>query len=241
MAISIDLAVSAQVNLQRRLDTIAHNVANAGTVGFRAERIDFGSLLSRTAIDPVEFATQGKSRLSSVQGAFRETSNPLDVAVRGDGWLAVQTPTGIAYTRDGRMQISPAGQLQNIQGYPLLDAGGATVQLSPNGGPPEITRSGQVFQQGRRIGGLGVYALSPNVLEYRPGTALVTSDQPAQPIVTFNKVSIHQGFTESSNVNAVEEMASLIKVSRSFDAVSAMMRNIETAKRDAVRELGATS
>ena len=88
------VGVSAQVALQRRLDTIAHNVANASTAGFRAEEVRFETVLSRAGADPVAFATSGPTFLSRRSGELVRTDNLFDVAVEGDAWLAIQTPGG---------------------------------------------------------------------------------------------------------------------------------------------------
>jgi flagellar basal-body rod protein FlgF len=238
MTISSDVMVSAQLALQRRLDTIAGNIANANTAGFRAEHVEFTSILSRMTDKPVHFASQGGVRLSTETGAFSQTGNPLDVAINGPAWLAVQTPSGQAFTRDGRLKVSPAGELLTATGYRVLDAGGAPVALNPNAGPPEITREGQVRQAGRLIGGIGLYTLPADAPLARYGDTLVTSTQPATPVVDPAVASLHQGFVENSNVNSVEEVTSLITVTRTFDAVTAMMRTMDNARRDAIRDIG---
>jgi flagellar basal-body rod protein FlgF len=238
VAVAIDVMVSAQLSLQRRLDTIASNVANANTAGFRAEEVEFTSIMSRLTDRPVDFASEGGSRLSTATGAFSQTGNPLDVAINGPAWLAVQTPSGPAYTRDGRLQISPAGELLSITGYPVLDAGGAPVALDPNAGPPEITRQGLILQTGRQVGGIGLYSLPANATLARVGDTLVTSTQPAVPVVDPSVASLQQGFIENSNVNSIEEITSLISVTRTFEAVTAMMRTVDTARREAIRDIG---
>ena len=151
------VGVSAQVSLQRRLETIAHNVANASTVGFRAEEARFETLLSQAGTDPVAFAVAGPTFLSRRSGELARTENLFDVAVEGDAWLAIQTPAGPTYTRDGRMKMAPTGELQTLNGYPVLDAGGATMLLDANAGPPRIARDGTVTQGNRQVGAIGLF------------------------------------------------------------------------------------
>src|SRR5688572_2790534 len=103
------VGLSAQISLQRRLETVANNVANASTAGFRAEEVKFEHLLSRVSADPVAYATSGQTYLSRKSGELVRTDNMLDVAVQGEAWLAVQAPTGTAYTRDGRMKMTDTG------------------------------------------------------------------------------------------------------------------------------------
>ena len=68
------------------------------------------------------------------QGPLIKTGNPLDIAVQGEGWIAIQTPGGTVYTRDGRMRMQSNGAVQTLDGYAVLDAGGAPIQLDPTGG-----------------------------------------------------------------------------------------------------------
>jgi len=153
------VGVSAQVTLQKRLDTIAHNVANANTAGFRAEEVRFETALSRAGADPIAFAVSGPTYLSRRSGDIVRTDNQFDVAVDGNAWLAIQTPTGQAYTRDGRMRMTAVGEMQTLNGYPVLDTGGAPVVLDPNAGPPRIARDGAIFQANRQIGAIGLFTI----------------------------------------------------------------------------------
>ena len=130
------VALSAQVALEKRMDTIANNVANLATVGYRADAVQFESLLSEAGADPVAFASAGGTYISRATGEMTRTNNQLDVAVQGNGWLAAQTPTGIVYTRDGRMVMLETGELQTLDGYPILDAGNSPLIVDPNGGSP---------------------------------------------------------------------------------------------------------
>src|SRR5262245_33624348 len=106
------VAISAQVALERRLDTIAQNVANLGTAGYRADEIKFDAEMSKAGEDSTAFVSSGETYISRRAGALTQTDNPLDVAVQGDGWFAINTPRGVAYTRDGRMRMLESGALQ---------------------------------------------------------------------------------------------------------------------------------
>ena len=141
MQTNFSVALSAQVALQRRLESIANNVANAGTVGFRAEEVKFETMLSRAGLDPVSYASAGDTYLSRQSGEFVKTDNPFDVAVEGNAWMSIQTPTGRVYTRDGRMRMTETGELLSLNGHAVLDAGSGPLRLDPNAGPPRIART----------------------------------------------------------------------------------------------------
>jgi flagellar basal-body rod protein FlgF len=235
------VGLSAQLSLQRRLETIANNVANASTAGFRAEEVKFETLLSRAAADPVAFATSGQSYLSRKSGELVRTDNMLDVAVQGDAWLAVQTTAGIAYTRDGRMKMTDTGELVSVNDQPILDVGGAPLRLDPNAGPPRIARDGTISQNDRQIGALGLFTIDERAKLTRVENTGVLPDRPATPALDFVRIGLHQGYIERSNVNPVQEMTKLVMLQHAFEAVSATLKDSDASLQDAIKTLGATS
>ncbi|MDX2090691.1 MAG: flagellar basal-body rod protein FlgF, partial [Kofleriaceae bacterium] len=214
------VALSGQIALQRRIDTIAHNVANVSTAGFRAEEIKFETLVSQVPLEPTAFSTLGETYLSRRSGEFTRTDNPFDVAVNGDAWMAFQGPAGTVYTRDGRMRITPTGDLQTLNGYPVLDVGGAPITLNANGGPPVIAHDGMITQGGTQVGAIGLFSIAEDAKLSRFENSGVVPDRPAEPALDFSRVGVSQGYIERANVNAVMEMTQLVMMSRSFDAVT---------------------
>jgi flagellar basal-body rod protein FlgF len=240
MQSSLYVGLSAQLSLQRRLDTIANNVANATTAGFRSEEVKFEALLSRTPAEPVAFASTGDTYLSRRAGEYVKTDNMFDIAVQGDAWLAINTPAGQVYTRDGRMQMTETGELRTLNGYAVLDVGGAPIQLDPAAGPPQIARDGMITQNGRQIGAIGLFKIAPQANLTRHENSGIISDIPATPVVDFTTSGVVQGFVERANVNPVLEMSQLVGVSRAFEAITAALVDSETTLRDAVRTLGSS-
>lgn len=241
MQSGIYVGLSGQIALQRRLETIADNVANASTTGFRAEQVKFESVLSQVPLEPVAFASTGVTYLSRNSGEFIRTDNPLDVAVEGDAWLAIQSPAGQVYTRDGRMRMTEAGDLQTLTGYPVLDVGGAPIVLNPDAGPPQIARDGTITQNNQQIGALGLFHIDERAVLSRHEGAGVIPDRPAEPILDFVRSGVAQGYVERANVNSVLEITRLIMVSRAFDSVTTALNDADSSLRDAVRTLGGTS
>lgn len=238
MTVGLDVAVSAQAALERRLATVAHNIANATTAGFRAEEVRFADIVSARTDRPVHFVSPGDTHLSRRTGALVATHNPLDVAVRGDAWLAVATPAGTAYTRDGRLTMQPTGELTSLVGHPVLDPGGAPLTLDPGAGPPAIAVTGVISQAGRVVGGLGLYRLPAGAPLARYGDTAVMTAAEAEPVLEPAEASLHQGLVEQSNVDAAGEMMRLILISRTFEAVSATLAQMQRGYDDAVRDLG---
>jgi flagellar basal-body rod protein FlgF len=235
---SLYVALSAQVALQNRLETIAQNVANGNTSGYRASVVKFDSVLTQAGNTPVSYVSSGSEVIKRSSGEVVRTGNPFDVAIRGDGWLAVATAAGQGYTRDGRMRMNPAGDLVSVNGSPILDTGGAPIQLDPTAGQPEIAADGTITQGGRRVGVLGLFSLPGNAQLSRVEGGAVMSSVAGTPIAESAADGVVQGFVEQSNVNAVTEMARLITVQRAFEGVSTTMQAAESSFKNAIQTLG---
>ena len=240
MSVSLDVALSAQLALMKRMETIAHNVANSTTAGFRAEEVNFSSLISNNTLTPTAFASQGDSYISRASGALKMTGNPLDAAISGDAWFGIETPAGTVYTRDGRFKISAAGTLQTLNGYNVLDVGGSTIDLNATGSAPVIAADGTISQDGNQAGALGLFQIPANAELRRFENSGVIPTAQAEPVLDFNAVRIQQGYVEGSNVNPVLQMTKLIAVSRSFEAVTGAIQDAERRMDSAIRTLGST-
>lgn len=241
MQSALYVALSAQVAMEKRLNTTANNVANMNTGGFRADEIKFEEILSTVGKTDVAFASSGQNFISRRTGAVTKTDNPLDVAIQGDAWFSFATPNSTAYTRDGRMKMTENGDLQTIDGYPVLDAGGAQIALNPNGGPPTIGRDGTITQDQNQVGTLGLFFLSKQNTLSRFGSSGVLSSAPGEPVQDFTSTSVQQGFSEGSNVNPIMEMTKMIALQRNFDSASTTIQETEGTLMSAIRTLGPTS
>ncbi|MCC2098254.1 MAG: flagellar basal-body rod protein FlgF, partial [Hyphomicrobiales bacterium] len=220
------------------LETIAQNLSHISTTGYRAERVDFSSYISLASPQPVAYVTTGERTYSLQSGALQKTGNPLDVAVKGTGWLAVQTPSGIAYSRDGRLQMDPQGALLTITGFPILDAGGAPLRLDPAGRTPTIAADGSIRQGEETIGAIGLFQLPDSAKLTRGAGSTIVSDTPATPLLTFTTDGIMQGYTEASNVNPIKQITRLIAVQRAFEMISGGLEQTHRSSLDAIKTMG---
>jgi flagellar basal-body rod protein FlgF len=232
------VALSAQVALERRLETIAANVANMNTPGYRADGVSFEAQVAKAGENRLSYVSPGAGYISRRAGSLIQTGNPFDAAVQGDGWFAVDGPAGVIYTRDGRMRLSATGALESIEGNPVLDAGGAPIQLDGAGGPPTIASDGMINQGGRQVAAIGLFALDDAAKLTRAGNSGFTSDKAAQPILDFTQNGVVQGAIEGANVNPVQEMTKLIAVTRAFDGVANEVTQTENSVTDAIKALG---
>lgn len=204
-----------------RQEVVANNLANALTTGFKRTDVatePFGSFLLRNMAMPgqpeigsTNFGTQ-VSRLDVIatQGPLKNTGNPLDLALVGDGWFAVNTPAGVRYTRDGSFSIDQDGTLVTKEGYAVLGENGP-IRVD-RGTPVGIGQDGTVSQGDRTVGRLRITALEPESLA-KEGDSLVNGTPGGEATAR-----VRQGFLEGSTVNVVSEMVELIRVMRSFEA-----------------------
>lgn len=238
MQSNLYVTLSAQLSLQRRLDTISHNIANATTAGFRAEQVTFETIMSETSADPVAFVTAGNSYLSRTAGSMVKTDNSLDIAIQGDAWFGISSAGGQAYTRDGRMKMTDTGELQTLNGQSVLDAGGAPIVVDPSAGPITIAKDGMISQGNRQFGAVGLFTIDPRSELKRFENSGVIPSLPATPVADPSTVGVVQGFVERSNVNPVIEISRLIAVTRAFEAISNGMTDSEQSLDDAIQTLG---
>lgn len=231
----IYVSLSAQVARLERLTTIAQNIANSQTAGFRGSEIRFEEVVKEVSGTDTSFASEGVEYLDSTPGGLEQTGNPLDFAVRGNAWFGVETPAGPVVTRDGRFTMANNGQLVSLSGYPVLDPGGAPIQLNPGAGVPELGDDGFIRQDGRQIAALGLFAFEPTPDFQRFGDSGILVGGELEPIVDDGSVGVVQGRIEQSNVNALHEITQLIMVQRSFEQAASLMETSEQSVDQLIR------
>jgi flagellar basal-body rod protein FlgF len=158
--------------------------------------------------------------------------------VQGDGWFGIQTPSGAAYTRDGRARIDESGILRTLNGDAILDAGGAPIVIDGAAGTLTVSSDGMISQNGKQVGAIGLFSIDPGATLKRAENSGVVPDKAAEPILDFTRDGVVQGAVESSNVDPVREMTRLIDVTRVFDGVVAGASQTETSLQDAIKTLG---
>ena len=188
------------------IDTIANNLANVNTTGFRGRHSTFSSVLARTGTHNLSVGVLGGNRLDTTQGILQPTGNELDMAIEGTGYFPVQTATGTAYTRAGNFRVNADGQLTTAQGDPVLGENGPITIL---GTPVSVAADGTISVKGAIAGKLNLVDLPSNVQPTSVGTTYVTV--PAGTAVTPAADSlIHQGTLEASNVNPISAVVELM-------------------------------
>lgn len=235
------VSLSSQIALDRRMTTIADNLANMNTVGFRATQMKFDDVMTKSDGTRVAYVDEGKEYISTRNGGLTQTNNPLDFATRGDTWFSISTPSGNAITRDGRFSILDTGALVTIEGNPVLDAGGGPITLNPNAGPPTLSGDGTLYQNGQPVAALGLFEANVGPNFTRAGNSAIIPAQEPQPVVDRADAGVVQGYVEQANVNAIQEMTQMITVSRAFENITQLMRDSETSISSAIKTFGGQS
>jgi len=239
MDTSTYVALSGQLSLERRMATLAQNIANANTNGYRAEVLDFKAVGSITGPSVTDFALPGGSHIDESLGGMTLTKNPLDIAVRGDGFLGYQDANGnVTYSRDGRLTMAPDGRLLNGNGDALVDAQGSAVTLDPTQPNVAIGGDGTIMQNGIHKGQVAVYGVDFTGGFTRAQGAAFIPNRPPAVLTDYNRNGVIQGYIEDSNVNAATSMTSLIQITRAFEAISQLSSQAGDAQKSAIETLG---
>lgn len=206
------------------LELVAHNLANVSTTGYRAQQATFRSLLTgygSAGLNPLNttinnFGVLGGSRLDLTAGSLTATGNPLDVAVSGKGFFALQSPAGgTLYSRDGSFHVTGSGQLMTSDGNAVLGLQGPITIPSGN---LTISTDGTISVDGNLVDQL-------RLAEFAPGTSLVavgnaSYSAPAGTEQPAPESTLSQGMLEASNVSVTSGVVDLITVQRNTEMMA---------------------
>jgi flagellar basal-body rod protein FlgF len=205
------------------LDVAANNTANASTFGFKGEQAVFREVLvdAMSAGNASEHMRYNgvfgvKSDLGA--GALKVTDRPLDAAISGEGFFAVQTPRGERYTRAGNLQVSANGELVTADGSRLLNTAQRPILVSPGAKSVSLSASGTVTADGEPVGQLRMVRFNaPQSLE-REGHFLFRAT-PGSGKAEAAPLQLEVGVLEMSNVSVVKGMTDMVSITRTFDAL----------------------
>jgi flagellar basal-body rod protein FlgF/flagellar basal-body rod protein FlgG len=200
------------------LDASAANLANVQTPGYRAEREYFRSFLAGPEGEDSQlgqavnhFGLLGGDRLSMAQGPLQKTGNPLDLAIEGHGFFAIQTSNGVRYTRDGSFHRSQTGNLVTERNEPVLSANGQPISVPP--GDVAVGASGVISVSGGTVATVGVFNFPDNA-ELQPEGANRYAPRDGVKATQSQEAVVHQGALEGANQDIVQGTLDLIMMQR---------------------------
>ncbi|MEX5727909.1 flagellar basal-body rod protein FlgF [Rhodovulum iodosum] len=231
------IALSRQAGLMRALDTVAQNIANAATTGYRREGVIFSEhVVAQPGGGALAMANGHVRRTDFTQAPLRQTDGPLDFAIEGTGFFLVETPRGQRLTRAGHFTPEANGELVTPAGHRLLDAGGAPVFVPPDAAGVALAPDGTLSADGRALTRIGLYApADPTAMRRAPGAAF----DPGGAVQPLEEARLMQGFLEESNVEPVAEIARMIDVQHAYELGQSLIDREDERIRSVIRTLGA--
>lgn len=208
------VTLSRQSGLMREMQSVANNVANMSTIGFRREGVVFSEYIAATDGESVSMAAARARRIDLSPGTLEPTGGPLDLAIEGEGFFRVETAKGERLTRAGAFLPNDAGDLATSDGHLVLDDGGAPIFIPPDAGSIAVASDGTLSADGRALARIGlVVPEEPSDLSHQAGALFAVNGG----LVPVEGGGIRQGFLEGSNVNPVHEITRMIEVQRAYE------------------------
>lgn len=240
---SLYVAMSGAKHLFHKQEVLAHNLANANTTGFRAELDALRAVPAQgEGAGTRVFSVESTPGFDSSPGTVQQTGNPLDIAIEGEGWLAVQGLDGNeAYTRNGAMLVGADGQLRTKSGNVVMGDGGPIAV--PEGAKVSIARDGTVsVTQGRTTNNAGrIKLVNPPPAEMQRGPDGLFRTRDGNPAPEDAAVRVVDGALEGSNVNVVNAMVGMISAARQFEMQMKMLSGTESREQNAAKLLNLNS
>jgi flagellar basal-body rod protein FlgG len=249
-------AYTGMYNEQKRMDIITNNLANTNTTGFKREGVTaeaFRDLLAlrmkddeSPGLNPHRLGLQnmgvkiGEVYTDWQQGPLRQTDNPYDVAIAGEGFFTISYTnksgeTSTKYTRDGNFELTQDGYLVTMDGDFVLSSTGQRIKLDP-ALDSKIDRTGRIWQDGREVARLGIANFANYDYLEKYAETLYTPLEGAQ--ITTSDAETIQGYLETSNVETVTEMVNMIAITRNYETNQKVIKTMDESLRIAANQLG---
>lgn len=222
MPIDMNSQITSSITLlEREFSAIAHNLANVNTAGYKRIATSFSKALEGQQNSRAD-SSEAELNLSIdfSQGlSFIQTGRSLDVALYGKGFFVVETPEGLVYTRNGNFKINQNGQIVDSMGRVVAgQAGPITISAETSVSQVNISSDGTVSANGQELGKFKIVDFSDNESEVLPiGNSCFTVPEDVKP-AEAEGTTVRQGYLESSNVKMVNELVSMMMVSRLYES-----------------------
>jgi flagellar basal-body rod protein FlgG len=236
----IAAAASGMLPQLKRQEIITNNLANAGTAGYKRDRLFVQQLdRAQAGAAPTEADWQVPNLLG-VQidfsaGPMDRTGNPLDLALAGDGFFVISTPDGERFTRNGHFTLTNEGVLTTADGNAVMGEGG---EIRLPAGTTNIGPDGTISVDGQTVGKLRIARFADPSALVRAGSSLFAVGTPGVAPEDMDNAAVRQGMLERSNVSTIEEMVSMITTFRFYEADQRAVQMQDGALGRVVNELG---
>lgn len=231
------VGLTRQSSLAKELQSVANNIANLSTTGYRREGVIFAEVVRALPVEGGSVAmTEARARyFDEMQGSLEETGGTLDLAVEGNGYFQVMTPQGERLTRAGAFTRNADGIVVNMDGHALLDEGGGEIQIPFEAKAVSVSSDGTLSVDGQPVARVGLVTVEDKTKLFREAGVLFRADEAPVPVEDGRIV---QGFLEQSNVNPVGELARMIEVQRAYESGQKLLDLEDERIRKVVTTLG---
>jgi len=231
------IGLSQQMALSHQMDVVANNIANMSTPGYKSQDLLFREYVNQapSGIDKFSQVQDYGTYRDTHEGTLTKTSNKLDVAIQGDGYIAVQTAQGVRYTRNGSFSLDSTGNIVTQNGDQVLGSNGNPLALQGDSHDINIMQDGEISTE---KGGVGTF----KIVDFDNPQALVAVggglyDAQGATEIPVAKPQVMEGFVEGSNVQPITEMNKMINISRMYQAVQKMLLTDHDDARTMIQKL----
>lgn len=229
------VALSRQMAMQRQLEIIANNIANANTTAFKSSKPLFEEfLVPSTDKREISYVQDFGDLTSFQEGAITHSGNPLDVAIKGDGFFVAETPTGRMYTRNGHFELDLDGRLVTANGDPILATDDQPILVDLTRGEVNINADGTMTVGGDPPIQIQLVTFENSQFLNRVGGGYFTTNAEEIPDEISRTV---QFMLEGSNVEPVIELTAMIATTRSYDAAQRIIESEHDMQRKVAERL----
>lgn len=217
----IYIALSRQTALRRQMSVVANNIANMNTTAFKKEMMIYQAYSEKAPFTAkMDFVIDQGTATDHAQGNLRVTHNTFDMAIEGPGYFQVDDGSGTKYTRNGTFTLDESNRLVTQEGFPVLDNQGNPILVPRGNDDIDLSPAGEIKVGDQRIGQLGIVEFDDTLSLKKVRNSLFETDAVPTPAADSR---VMQGMIETSNVQGIEEMTSMIEVSRAYEAVKNLL------------------
>lgn len=243
------IALSRQMTLRLQMDVIANNIANANTPAFKSEALLFATYLHRSLKGmELSFVHEAGLFRDTSEGSFTGTDNDFDVAIHGDGYFVVETPTATRYTRNGSFTLDASGKIVTHGGYAVLGDNNRPIFIPEDATKVEIAEDGTIsverlgtdrgpLNEEGLIGKLQIVRFENQQELRKLGNGLYGTEQVPERVTDVREASIRQGMIEESNVQPILEMTKMIHTHRAYQSAQRLLNSEHQMEMAAIDKL----
>lgn len=236
METTMYLAIARQSVLRREMESVAHNLANANTTGFKSQAPLFREFLSKTTpTETISSVVDQGLMTNNSDGPLKVTDNSFDFGIRGGGYFAVMTPSGERYTRNGNFKLDSNSRLVTQSDNGVLGADNRPIVIPPNSAEIKVSNDGTILAGTQVVGQMKIVGFANDAaLKRGPNSLMIANEVPQKA----PKAQVVQGVIEESNVVPMFEVTRMTEIVRNFQQVSNLVEQEHDRQRDAVRRIG---